>query len=149
MSFPLYRFGANSGISGGYCHYKTGRRDGGASLEPRVILGSGGTMRLRNAAFAGLAGLSLFSAIYAFHQPFREYTGVEYENFPLPSDYQEKTEWVFARLMYPPIGRAYGGVGFFCGRGPRPAHSGMGYSPPPPHLSPGVWRLSARPCASG
>jgi Domain of unknown function (DUF4159) len=70
-------------------------------------------MRLRNAAFAALAGLSLFSAIYAFHQPFREYTGVEYENFPLPSDYQEKTEWVFARLMYPPIGRAYGGFEFF------------------------------------
>ena len=35
--------------------------------------------------------------------PFREYPGVEYENFPLPPDYQEKTEWVFARLMYPAL----------------------------------------------
>jgi hypothetical protein len=36
--------------------------------------------------------------------PFREYPGVEYETFPLPKDYQEKTEWVFARLMYPAAG---------------------------------------------
>ncbi len=36
-------------------------------------------------------------------------SGLEYEKFPLPPDYQEKTEWVFARLMYPPVGRYYGG----------------------------------------
>ena len=35
------------------------------------------------------------------HQPFREYPGIEYNDFPLPPDYQEKTEWAFARLMYP------------------------------------------------
>jgi len=36
--------------------------------------------------------------------PFREYPGVEYRtgDVPLPPDWQEKTEWVFARLMYPP-----------------------------------------------
>lgn len=33
--------------------------------------------------------------------PFREYPGVEYNDFPLPSDAGERTEWVFARLMYP------------------------------------------------
>jgi len=27
---------------------------------------------------------------------------VEYEDFPLPADYMEPGEWVFARLMYPP-----------------------------------------------
>ncbi|HSU59718.1 MAG TPA: DUF4159 domain-containing protein [Bryobacteraceae bacterium] len=34
---------------------------------------------------------------------FREYPGVEYRlgSIPLPPDYQEKTEWAFARLMYP------------------------------------------------
>jgi hypothetical protein len=37
---------------------------------------------------------------------------LEYNNFPLPPDYQEKTEWAFARLMYPPVGRYYGGVEF-------------------------------------
>ena len=25
-----------------------------------------------------------------------------YDDVPLPDDYQEKTEWIFARLMYPP-----------------------------------------------
>jgi hypothetical protein len=31
---------------------------------------------------------------------FRQYPGIEYEEFPLPPNYDEKTEWVFARLMY-------------------------------------------------
>jgi hypothetical protein len=55
-------------------------------------------------------GLLLLSGVYAWQQPFREYPGVEYDNFPLPPDYQEKTEWAFARLMYPPFsgGRGYG-----------------------------------------
>ena len=34
--------------------------------------------------------------------PFREYPGIEYNDFPVPADFQERTEWVFARLMYPP-----------------------------------------------
>jgi hypothetical protein len=29
---------------------------------------------------------------------------MEYNTFPLPPDYQEKTEWAFARLMYPDAG---------------------------------------------
>jgi hypothetical protein len=37
------------------------------------------------------------------HRPFREYPGIEYNDFPLPPDYQEKTEWAFARLMYPSV----------------------------------------------
>ena len=38
---------------------------------------------------------------------------MEYNTFPLPSDFQEKTEWAFARLMYPPAqGGLYGGRGF-------------------------------------
>jgi len=50
-------------------------------------------------------------------KPFREYPGREYENFPLPPDYQEKSEWVFARLMYPQVagGRGYGRRGGFRG----------------------------------
>jgi hypothetical protein len=37
-------------------------------------------------------------------QPFREFPGIEYRlgSVPLPPDYLEKTEWAFARLMYPP-----------------------------------------------
>ena len=54
------------------------------------------------------AGLLLLGGSYAFQRPFREFPGVEYDNFPLPHDYQEKTEWVFARLMYPPAGSRRG-----------------------------------------
>lgn len=35
-------------------------------------------------------------------RPFRQLPGVEYTNFETPADYQEKTEWAFARLMFPP-----------------------------------------------
>jgi hypothetical protein len=45
--------------------------------------------------------LGLFGAIYAAQQPFRQYPGVEYMRFEIPPDYQEKTEFAFARLMFP------------------------------------------------
>src|SRR5579875_3834996 len=37
-------------------------------------------------------------------RPFREYPGIEYRlgSIPLPPDFQQKAEWAFARLMYPP-----------------------------------------------
>jgi len=35
------------------------------------------------------------------HMPWREYPGQD--NIEIPPDYQEQTEWVFARLMYPPF----------------------------------------------
>ena len=49
----------------------------------------------------GLIGLS---AVSAFQRPFRQFDGVEYSigDVPLPADYREKSEWTFARLMYPP-----------------------------------------------
>ena len=40
-------------------------------------------------------------SLFAFQRPFREYPGVEYEGMDLPSDWHEKTEWAFARLMFP------------------------------------------------
>jgi hypothetical protein len=47
-------------------------------------------------------GLLLLSAVYAFQKPFRQYPSMEgYDEIALPPDYQESTEWVFARLMYP------------------------------------------------
>jgi hypothetical protein len=64
---------------------------------------------LRRAGALTLGTLALFSALYAIQRPFREYPGVEYEKFPLPRDFQEKGEWTFGRLMYPPVGRMYGG----------------------------------------
>src|SRR5579863_8512488 len=61
------------------------------------------TVHLRNTLVAFLVGMLLLGGVYAFQRPWREYPGVEYENFPIPPDYQEKTEWVFARLMYPAV----------------------------------------------
>ena len=50
----------------------------------------------------GCCGLVLVCGLFAFQRPFRVYPSMEpYDDIPLPSDYQEKTEWVFARLMYP------------------------------------------------
>lgn len=55
----------------------------------------------RKALWQAGIGTAFFGALYALQMPFREYPGVEYNNFPLPADFQEETEWVFARLMYP------------------------------------------------
>ena len=64
----------------------------------------------RKLLFLLFGGLLILSGTFAFQRPFREYPGVEHEDYPLPPDYQEKTEWAFARLMYPPFtsGRGYG-----------------------------------------
>jgi hypothetical protein len=49
------------------------------------------------------AGFATLASLYAFQRPFRVYQSMEaYDNIPLPPDYQEHTEWIFARLMYPP-----------------------------------------------
>jgi hypothetical protein len=64
----------------------------------------------RVAVAAGLLG-----TLCAFQRPFREFPGVEYRvgDIQLPSDYQEKTEWTFARLMYPLAPGGRGGYGRF------------------------------------
>jgi hypothetical protein len=47
-------------------------------------------------------GFLLITALYAFQKPFRQYPSMEgYDEIALPPDYQESTEWVFTRLMYP------------------------------------------------
>jgi len=55
-----------------------------------------------------LAGLATWGVLHA-QRPFKEYAGTEYENFPLPLDYQQKTEWTRARLRYPSV---YGSGGW-------------------------------------
>ncbi|HUA87231.1 MAG TPA: DUF4159 domain-containing protein [Bryobacteraceae bacterium] len=59
------------------------------------------------------AVLILAGALYAWQRPFRQYPGVEYENFPLPPDWQQKSEWVFARLMYPQVRGRFRGFGAY------------------------------------
>jgi hypothetical protein len=70
-------------------------------------------MTLRNALWLGV-GISFAAVLWGFQMPFRVYRSLEpYDNVELPPDYQDKTEWVFARLMYPQhpqarFGRYYG-----------------------------------------
>jgi hypothetical protein len=59
-------------------------------------------MKLSKALWGCTCGLVFFSALFAVQRPFRQYPGVEYRRFELPPDWEEKTEWVFARLMFPP-----------------------------------------------
>lgn len=66
----------------------------------------------RGSLSATLASLVLFSAVWATGtnrdssraaqepRPFRVYPGWEYEDYPVPPDYNVSSEWVFARFMY-------------------------------------------------
>ncbi len=71
-------------------------------------------MRLR----LGCALLAL-GTLAAFQSPFREYPGVEYRvgDIPLPPDWQARSEWAFARLMYPPSSYGRYARGFRYGGG--------------------------------
>ena len=77
-------------------------------------------MTLRKSLWWAIAA-ALLGSLWAFQAPFREYPGVEYRlgDIPLPQDYQEKTEWAFARLMYPPAPGGRYGRGFGYGYGYR------------------------------
>jgi Domain of unknown function (DUF4159) len=58
-------------------------------------------MSLRAILSAIGCALMFLGVTYAFQKPWREYPAVEYNNFPLPPDYQVPAEWTFARLMFP------------------------------------------------
>ena len=73
---------------------------------PHVVISGQRFMRLALTLVAALA--ALLGSLHAFQQPFREYPGMEYNDFPVPADYQTRTEFVFARLMYPDIGGRFG-----------------------------------------
>ncbi len=55
----------------------------------------------RTLAFSGALAVALIGGVWA-QRPFRQYPSMEgYDAIELPPDYNEKTEWVQARLMYP------------------------------------------------
>jgi hypothetical protein len=74
-------------------------------------------MNYRKALLLVSVGAALLSAIYAAKRPFRVYPSMEpYDDIELPPDFQEQSEWVFARLMYPQHPRArFGGYRRFGG----------------------------------
>ena len=57
-------------------------------------------MRLRSFLLLVLCAITGWGVLRA-QRPFKDYPGVEYENFPLPPDWQQSTEWTRARLRYP------------------------------------------------
>ena len=83
---------------------------------------------------------ALITGLFAFQRPFRQFPGVEYEDFPLPPDCQEKTEWTFARLMYPAI--AGWGWGYRANRDWRKG------DPTGPSITPARTATSPAPCAA-
>jgi hypothetical protein len=64
-------------------------------------------IRARSTIALIVAGLGAGGVMYSQRQ-FQEYPGREYENFPLPPDWNQKTEWTRARLRYPGVSRGYG-----------------------------------------
>jgi hypothetical protein len=71
----------------------------------------------RNALRILGCGLLCMAGLFAFQRPFRQYPGREYGDFPLPPDWREPAEWVFARLMYPSASYGFGGRRFRGGYG--------------------------------
>ncbi len=65
-------------------------------------------MKFRSASWLCAGAIAFLGSAYALDRtlphPFRQYPGVEYRlgTIPLPPDFQDKGEWAFARLMYPP-----------------------------------------------
>jgi Domain of unknown function (DUF4159) len=59
-------------------------------------------MGMRRAMVIASLAAAFVGTLIAFQRPFRQYMGVEYRAFVTPPDANEKTEWVFARLMFPP-----------------------------------------------
>ena len=102
---------------------------------------------LRRAGTVVLAASALGTALcatvlYAWPKPFREYPGLEYSHYPVPPDPNELTEWVFARLMYPPVAPRNGGVEFFASWKEGGTNWTMDYPRSDRHLSAAIRRLT-------
>ncbi len=67
-------------------------------------------MRPRSALALLVTILAAWGVLHA-QRPFKEYQAAEYNDFPLPPDYNQKTEWTRARLRYSSIfSRGYRGL---------------------------------------
>jgi len=74
--------------------------------------------------------------------PFKEWPAIEYTDFPVPADWQQKTEWTRARLRYPDIyGYPYRQLTMGDGR-EFPGYWTMDYPRSDRHLLEGVRRLT-------
>src|SRR6202034_2293360 len=98
------------------------------------------SMRLRTALGVGFLGLAAWGLLA--QKPFKEYPAIEYENFPIPPDWNQVTEWTRARLRYPDIyGYPTRELIMRDGR-PFPGYWTMDYPRSDRHLLEGVRRLT-------
>ena len=99
-------------------------------------------MRLRSTLAAGFLGLASILGVLRAQKPFKEYPAIEYANFPLPADYNQKAEWTRARLRYPDI-EGYPSRSLFYSDGRAfPGYWTMDYPRSDRHLLAGVRRLT-------
>jgi hypothetical protein len=59
-------------------------------------------MRFSSVVLLAAAALGILGILSA-QRPFKQYQATEYEDFPLPPDWNQKTEWTRARLQYPSV----------------------------------------------
>src|SRR5215471_13142809 len=90
-------------------------------------------MRLRTLATVAFLTVLTCLGVLCAQKPFKEYPGIEYENFDLPRDYRNVTEWTRARLKYPDITHGLYG---------RDVYWTMDYPRSDRHLLQGVRRLT-------
>jgi hypothetical protein len=57
-------------------------------------------MRIRSLLWLVFCAITGWGVLHA-QRPFKDYPGVEYEEFPLPPDWHKPAEWTRARLRYP------------------------------------------------
>jgi hypothetical protein len=98
-------------------------------------------MRLRTLLGIGSFLLAVWCGILLAQRPFKEYPAIEYENFPIPPDFNQKTEWTRARLRYPDI-YGYPDPRVTWGGHPWPGQWTMDYPRSDRHLLQGVRRLT-------
>jgi hypothetical protein len=93
-------------------------------------------MRQKSVLLVALLGLAAGGLMLA-QNPFREYPGIEYNNFSVPPDWSHKSEWTRARLRYPDI------YGYPLNTPPDfPGYWTMDYPRSDRHLLEGVRRLT-------
>ena len=100
-------------------------------------------MRLRPGLAVGVLGLLSAWGLLRAQRPWKEYPALEYENFSIPKDFNEKTEWVRARLRYPDV-YGYPNHNRYRMRdgSPFPGYWTMDYPRSDRHLLAGVRRLT-------
>ena len=115
---------------------------GHAILRAKLSISPVPKMRFRvTFAFCFVAILSAWGVLRA-QRPFKEYPALEYENFPKPPDWDQKAEWVRARLRYSDI-YGYPQRSFLMRDGREyPGYWTMDYPRSDRHLLAGIRRLT-------